>query len=128
MLSMLIKLIKANFIRCYVKLHEKICTLLKCNESIYSLLISYVFFSCMVQAFKNVLDKFVGVNLESSKSGVRWDAKWTLWMNWPTKVPTKNKLIHIWNQCFSSLDLYFYLSVYSSIDNYCTFEQCLVFV
>jgi len=89
-------------------------TLLKyMNENTYSLFISYVFFSCMVQAFKNVLDKFVGVNLECSKPGFRCDAKWTLWMNWPTKVPLKNKLMHIWNQGISSLDLYFYLSVYS---------------
>lgn len=48
------------------------------DENIYYLFISYVIFSCMVQAFKNVLDKFVGVNLESWKPGVRWDAKWTL--------------------------------------------------
>ena len=51
-------------------------TLLKyMNENTYSLFISYVFFSCMVQAFKNVLDKFVGVNLECSKPGFRCDAK-----------------------------------------------------
>lgn len=65
--------------------------------------ILFHFLTCMVQAFKNVLDKFVGVNLESWKLGVRRNAKSSKLHGWIGLTGTSKE----WIDAYLKLELFF---------------------